>query len=81
MDTAQALAIAAAAFVTALTVDTPAFPQHITARTEAAITSAWEHAIWQAEVEPVVVLHDAAYVPAPEMQWDACEAPPKAVRL
>jgi hypothetical protein len=76
MEAAQALAIAAAAFVTALALDTPAFPGHITARTEAAITNAWEHAVWRGEVEPAIMLEHVNY--EPEAQWNACETAPKA---
>lgn len=81
METAQALAIAAAAFVTSLVIDAPAFSQHISARTEAAIEAAVENAVWRAEVRPSIVLHDAAFAPPSTAHWDACETAPKAVRL
>lgn len=77
METAQALAIAAAAFVTSLVIDTPSFPQ----RAETAVADAVHNAMWRTNIEPAIA-YEAADYPAPQpIVWHACEPAPKAVRL
>jgi hypothetical protein len=81
METAQALAIAAAAFVTALVIDAPAFPQHVAARTEMAITNAVDRAVWRTNIEPAIVLDEAGFVAPRAVHWSSCAQAPKHARL
>lgn len=73
MDSVQALAIAAAAFVTSLSLDGALVTDRFAARAEAIA----EHAMARAQFQRAAF--NATYAPAP--QWRACESRIKTGRL